>query len=188
MTVLRHLPNALTLMRCALTIPMTLYLLERAFPHALGVFFIAGLSDGLDGYLAKRFGWQSRFGAIADPLADKLMLICGFIALTIVGVLPWWLTVLVVVRDVVIVSGAFTFHRLFGPYDMQPSVLSKLNTLTQILFLCAMLLHLSFLPVSAIWIQAAIVIVTLTTVSSGVHYVWVWGKRTGQFIEQRKRQ
>lgn len=186
MTLLRHLPNALTIARCVLTIPMTWLLLEREFEKAFLVFFVAGLSDGLDGFLAKQFSWQSRFGAIADPLADKLMLICGFAALAWIGVLPWWLTVLVIGRDVVIVSGALAFHHLFGPYEMQPSILSKLNTLTQILFLCGTLVHLALLPVSATIIQLAIIAVTLTTVISGVHYVWVWGRRTASLMQKRK--
>ena len=164
MSVLRHIPNTLTIIRCLLTLPMAYYLWQKSYNMALVLFVIAGVSDGLDGYLAKRFSWQSRFGAIADPLADKLLLVTGFFTLSMIQVLPWWLAVLVIGRDMVIVIGAYVYHRLFGPYDMQPSLLSKFNTLTQIVFLSLLLLHLAqVLLLTQAMLMTLIVLVTLTT-------------------------
>lgn len=182
----RQIPNALTLARCVLTAPMAYYLIREEFTPALILFVISGISDGLDGFLAKRFNWQSRFGAIADPLADKLLLTVGFCTLAYIDVLPIWLAILVVVRDIVIVAGAYTYHRLFGPYDMRPSLLSKFNTLTQIVVLSLMLVHLSLYTFSATWIIGLIIWVSLTTVGSGVQYVWVWGMRTAKQLPEKR--
>lgn len=186
MSVLRHIPNALTIIRCLLTVPMAFYLWQKSYNVALVLFVVAGVSDGLDGYLAKRFSWQSRFGAIADPLADKLLLITGFFTLSMIQVLPWWLAVLVIGRDLVIVLGAYVYHRLFGPYDMQPSLLSKFNTLAQIVFLSLILLHLAqAFPLTQSVLVALIVLVSLTTTLSGLHYVWLWGRRTNELMTKR---
>src|SRR5262245_59177389 len=128
-----QLPNAITVLRCLLIIPFAGALYDHNHMTAFALFALAGFSDGLDGFLAKHFSLQSQFGARLDPIADKLLLVTGFGLLTWLHYLPWWLFGLVLLRDVVIVSGAITYHRLFGPYPMQPTLLSKFNTLLQIL-------------------------------------------------------
>lgn len=188
MTVLRHIPNLLTVLRCVLTVPLAVTLAERQYPAALAIFVIAGASDGLDGYLAKRFGWQSRFGAILDPLADKLLLLIGFGVLTWSGVLPLWLFVLVLGRDLVIVSGALLYHRLFGPYPMQPTLLSKANTLLQILLLGLVLFTLGVMPMPASVLAVGMALIAITTLVSGLDYVWTWGRRCLAERRQRRQQ
>lgn len=186
MTLLRHLPNALTVLRCLLTVPLALQLEERQYGNALLIFVIAGASDALDGFLAKQFHWQSRFGAIADPLADKLLLVIGFGVLAHIGVLPWWLFGLVLARDVVIVSGAITYHRLFGPYPMQPTLLSKLNTGLQILLLTGVLIGLAWRAVPAELLQLGIWLVVVMTGLSGADYVWTWSRRCAEQLRLRR--
>jgi cardiolipin synthase (CMP-forming) len=183
MTVLRHVPNALTVLRCLLTIPLAWQLLERQYGNALALFMIAGVSDALDGFLAKHFHWQSRFGAIADPLADKLLLLVGFGMLSYISVLPWWLFVLVLARDVIIVGGALTFHLLFGPYPMQPTLLSKANTALQIFLLTLVLFNLGLWPMPTWLIASGIAVISFSTLLSGCDYVWTWGRR---YAEQRR--
>lgn len=185
MSALRHLPNLLTVLRCLLTVPLALQLEERQYGNALALFVIAGMSDALDGFLAKRFHWQSRFGAIADPLADKLLLLVGFGMLSYIAVLPWWLFVLVLARDVIIVGGALTYHYLFGPYPMQPTLLSKTNTTLQIGLLTMVLINLGLAPLPADWLLVGLMIVSFSTVLSGLDYVWTWGRRCWE--QQRHR-
>jgi len=92
---------------------------------------LLGISDGVDGYLARRYDWTSRFGAILDPVADKLLLMVTFILLAYTGHLPVWLTSVVIGRDLVIVAGATTYHILFGEYEFSPTLLGKLSTSMQ---------------------------------------------------------
>ena len=101
------------------------------------LFAFAAATDGLDGFLAKRFGWTSELGKILDPLADKILLVGVFITLAALGFVPLWLAVTAVARDVVITVGAILYNWLYGYRELQgrPTVISKLNTLCQIIFL-----------------------------------------------------
>lgn len=174
----RHLPNALTIARMALVLPLAWLMLDARYGAALLVAAIAGLTDALDGFLAKRCGWRSWLGGILDPLADKFMLIVCFITLGLIGAHPAWLTVLVVGRDVVIVAGAVAYHSLIGRIDAQPTLVSKLTTFVQILYVLAQLVHLteplelpSWVPPVLIWVVA------ICTLVSGVQYVAVWSAK-----------
>lgn len=171
---LRQIPNALTMMRVVLVLPIAWLLLAERFGQALSLFFIAGISDGLDGFLARRFGWTSRFGAVLDPLADKLLLVTSYLCLSVTQVLPWWLTMLVLLRDALIVSGAVAYRYLVGALSMAPSVLGKCSTVLQILLVLVVLIELSVWPAFADYRSALIVCVALLAVLSGGHYVWQW--------------
>ncbi|MGD1976783.1 MAG: CDP-alcohol phosphatidyltransferase family protein, partial [Gammaproteobacteria bacterium] len=102
----RDIPNALCVLRMLLVAPVVWLLLAGEYAWVLVVFFLAGFTDGLDGFLAKRFDWRSRLGGILDPLADKLLLVTSFLTLGYIGLAPVWLLIMVVARDVIIVSGA----------------------------------------------------------------------------------
>ncbi len=106
---MRHLPNLLTCLRLALVLPVAWLLLRQQYPQALWLFLLAGLSDALDGLLARRFGWTSRLGAWLDPIADKLLLVISYVCLTLNGLVPVWLTAVLLLRDLVIVGGAGAF-------------------------------------------------------------------------------
>lgn len=180
---MHRLPNLLTLMRLLLSIPISLLLLGERFAPALLLFFIAGVSDALDGFLARRFGWFSRLGAMLDPLADKLLLVTAYLCLAWVEQLPWWLTLLVFARDLLIMLGAAAYRLLAGPLQWRPSLLGKCSTVAQIVLVLALLLELSLLPAFALVREALVALVALLALASATHYVWLW---SGKFIQARQ--
>jgi cardiolipin synthase len=130
----RWLPNAICVLRMLLAVPLAVLLVERSYVAALCVLVIAGVSDGLDGFLAKTFDWRTRLGGLLDPAADKLLLVTAFCSLTYVGLTPLDLTAVVIGRDVVIVAGALTYQVLIAPVQGEPARISKLNTACQLGF------------------------------------------------------
>jgi cardiolipin synthase len=165
------LPNLITLARlCA--VPVTIWLiLQHRLDLAFLLFVAAGLSDALDGWLARVFQARSQIGALLDPLADKALLVSVYIALAAIGVLPDWLAILVVFRDVVIVGGLLLLWMLGDRPAIAPLFVSKLNTMLQIALAATALLAAGFdLPV---WTpQAALVwMVAGSTLASGLAYV-----------------
>jgi len=173
--LLRHLPNALTGLRMLLVVPLAWLIRTAQYDAALVVATIAGLSDALDGFFAKRFGWQSWLGGVLDPIADKLMLVACFVSLGIIDAHPDWLTWLVVGRDVIIVLGAVAYHNLVGRISAQPLLLSKATTCVQIAYVLAQLVHLSsWLQLPLQLITALIWLTAVFTVASGLQYVAVW--------------
>ena len=153
MSYLRQLPNTLTLLRILLVVPFAVCMMEREFAAALIILFVAGFTDALDGFLARYFHWHSRFGSIADPVADKILLITAYVSLAWVGQMPWWLVVVVVVRDLIIFSGAIAYWFLVGKYDGKPTLVSKLCTFCLILVGLGVLANLVFLPLPAWFFQ-----------------------------------
>jgi cardiolipin synthase len=171
----RHLPNAISMLRVVLVAPICWLLLERSWSSALVLVAIAGVSDGVDGFLARHYGWQSRLGGILDAVADKLLLISCFVILAWLGEVPVWLALIVCGRDLVIASGALLWRLLIGRIYPQPTLLSKACTLMQIVYLLAVLLALIHWPVptSAVfaWLVMALCVV------SGLDYVIRWSQR-----------
>lgn len=175
---LHLLPNALTLFRMLSVGPIVYLLLTAHYRAAFVVAFCAGISDLLDGFLARRFGWMTHFGGILDPLADKLMLVTVSITLAWLGYLPAWLVALMVFRDLLIIGGAWYFHHFVAPITTAaPSTLSKWNTLFQILLVVVVMGSLAFGSEAANWISGLVSIVAVSTFLSGAQYVLVWSKR-----------
>lgn len=174
---MRHLPNLICLIRIALVWPIAAALNGRQHFEALALFMLAGFSDGLDGYLAKRFRWTSDLGKVLDPLADKLLLVTVFVEGAWLELIPWWLSAAVVARDVFIGLGAVTFRIWFGPLRGHPTILSKINTGMQLLYLTAIMVNaaLSFPPREVL--DALALIVLLTTVVSGLNYLALFTRR-----------
>jgi cardiolipin synthase len=174
---MRHLPNAITVLRAALIPLLAWLLLERDYGTAFLLFAASGLSDLADGWIARRFDYRTRFGAIADPLADKLTMLTVAVALAAQGWLPYWFALLVVGRDFVIVAGAATYHFTIGEVEVAPSVISKLNTALEFVFLAGVLAlaagHLGDGP----WHTALLYATAATVVASGGSYVVVWSRR-----------
>ena len=141
---------------------------------AFFVFLVAGISDGVDGYLAKRFGWETELGAYLDPLADKLLIVCTFIALGVLNALPSWLVIAVVSRDVLIVSAIVLSWLLNNPVAIAPFVVSKANTVAQIVLASVVLadqgfgLGLDTLRLVLVWATAVL------TFSSLAAYLRAW--------------
>jgi len=181
----RDIPNVISLLRIALVIPIVYLLISREFSYALVLFFIAGISDALDGYLAKRNNWTSRLGSILDPLADKLLLVFSFLVLGWLQFIPLWLVIVVMARDVIIIVGAITYHELIGQYEMEPSWLSKLNTFFQIVLILSVVFSLGTYTLPNWWNVNLVYVVMTTTLISGVNYVWVWGRRAVRKYRQQ---
>ena len=173
----RHIPNLITLVRIVLVWPVTELMLEGNFVWSLGLFALAGISDGLDGFLAKHYGWQSRLGSYLDPLADKLLLICCYVAAGWLGLLPTWLVLVVILRDAVIVTGAVAYYFLLHPFEGQPHWSSKINTFLQLALILAVLAHQVWPGRWEIPILWLIPMVLASTLGSGAWYVWAWGTR-----------
>ena len=173
----RWIPNAITLLRIALVLPIGLSLAEERFGRALGLMLAAGISDGLDGWLARRCGWQTKLGGYLDPLADKLLIGVVYATLAAVGLLPWWLAVLVILRDAVIVCGAIAFEAVTSRLTMTPLLLSKLNTFVQIALAVVVIVGAGFVPLPAPVIGVLVPLVAATTLASGGAYVLLWQQK-----------
>jgi cardiolipin synthase len=185
--MLAQLPNLITLSRLFLVPVLILLLKDQDYLAALAVFMVAGLSDALDGYLAKRLGHTSRFGAILDPVADKILLVSAYVMLTVLGHLPFWLMLAVAFRDLVIIGGYLAYSSLIGRVHMSPSYLSKLNTFMQLLLAVVILVEQASGTRWPLAVDALIYTVFATTVASGAHYVWIWGVKSRAELEQKER-
>ncbi len=166
--------------------PLLYLLLDKSYIPALIVFMLAGASDGLDGYLAKKYHWTSRFGAIADPLADKLLMLVSYGYLTYAGFLPLWLFYLVVGRDLFIVTAAISFHHFLGPFDPKPTLLSKLNTVVQIFLVTYVMYSLVFINIPIFITQLLIITVGVICGASGLQYFWIGLRETFIRLELQK--
>lgn len=179
------IPNLISVLRICLSVPVVWMLLEQRFDIALVLFAIAGVSDGLDGFLAKQYGWQSRLGGLLDPLADKVLLVSSYLSLALLGLIPVWLMFLVILRDLVIVTGALVYNFQIRELEAKPSLLSKFNTLAQILLVLAVVLDRGLITLPQTLVQGLIWLVFSTTILSGVNYVWVWSHRAADYGSQR---
>ena len=183
--MLRHLPNLITGLRIVLVVPLCRLIEAGRYDGALLVAAVAGFSDALDGFLAKRYGWQSWLGGVLDPVADKLLLTVAFVWLALAGDLPAWLAALVVGRDLVIVAGAVAYHNLIGRFEAAPSRLSKLTTAVQLGFVLVELMRLAgWFELPAALRTGLVALVSALTVASGLHYVIHW---TGRALQEKRR-
>jgi cardiolipin synthase len=173
----RNIPNIITVLRILLVIPIMALLAEREYGAVLVLFAVAGLSDGADGFLARHYDWRTPLGAILDPLADKFMLVGVYLMLGWSGLVPFWLMLLVILRDAIIISGATAYRRLCGDLTMEPTLISKTNTLLQILLGLAVIVGAAGWSLPPWVITGMIALVALSTVWSGADYVWHWGQR-----------
>jgi cardiolipin synthase len=182
---LRHLPNMLCVLRMVLVYPLAQWILQGRYPEVLALFAVAAFTDALDGALAKRFGWTSELGKHLDPLADKLLLITTFLCLSMQGLVPWWLTACVLLRDVVIVFGGLAYRALFGQLHGNPTIASKANTLTQILFSLAVVAAAGYDWPPAWAITALGALVFVSTCVSGLDYVLIYSRRAAAVVQAR---
>ena len=169
--MLRQIPNIITVARVLLVIPTAWCLIEGRYVEALVLMAVAGASDAVDGWLARRFDWVTWFGAAVDPLADKILVGVLFITLTVQGALPLWVAGIAIGRDVVILAGAAAYR-----------LMSKANTAVQIVVLLLLLFALCDFPTLSpvagaiaqpygFWLVAALAVI------SGADYVVTWSRR-----------
>ena len=166
------IPNVLTIVRILLTPLFILLMLRHLYAQALLVFAIAGLSDGLDGLIARCFDQRTALGAYLDPMADKLLLVSAYVVMVIMEVIPDWVAVIVIARDVIISLGIAIFTITEKRYEVKPSIVSKCTTTFQILLVLVSLFdptHIKIAPLHAPlqWATAGL------TVLSGFHYIYV---------------
>jgi len=172
--VLQYLPNSLTISRLLLAVPLGILILREDFHWALGIGFLAGLTDALDGFFARRLGVFSRFGAALDPIADKILITVAFVCFAQVQLIPWYLAVAVIARDLIIVTGAACYYKLIGPFQFAATTLSKINMFVQISF-CVLVLLAQVVPdIPQIVVTIASAAVLFIAAASGFDYVMSW--------------
>src|SRR5256714_8211752 len=176
------LPNVLTVFRMALIPVFVSLLFYQQFLLALAVFVIAGITDGLDGLLARRFHQQSPLGRILDPIADKMMLVTSFVVLSMRGVfpvpipkhlpIPFWVTITVISRDVFILVGAVAIYMVTGFRSFQPSLLGKISTVVQILAIATVILAAEIHIGTGYYLPTIYTAVFTLALVSGIHYIF----------------
>ncbi|MCT8999005.1 CDP-alcohol phosphatidyltransferase family protein [Chelativorans intermedius] len=177
------IPNIITLFRFLLVPAVVFALITQEVDWAFAGFLAAGVSDAVDGFIARQFDQRSELGAYLDPIADKLLLVSVFVVLGYMGHLPLWLVVAAVSRDALIVGGVVLSTVMGNPVPMKPLLVSKANTLVQILLAALVLasLALSFTP--GIVYSGLVYLSGLLTVASGAAYLVSWIKHMGGYVD-----
>lgn len=180
------IPNLITIGRILL-VPLTIWLLlTGAHVLALGAFLLAGASDAVDGFLARRLSQTTELGAYLDPLADKALLVSIYVVLAFMNVLPAWLAILVVTRDILIVGAVVLARIMDRPLEMKPLFISKANTLAQIMFAGLLLFVLaSELDLGKLLIAGSMAVAALT-LASGALYMRDWIRHMAHSEEGQK--
>ena len=167
-----NIPNILTVIRILLTPLFVIFLLKDLFHFALLVFAIAAITDGLDGLLARYLNQYTVLGAYLDPIADKLLLASAFVSLAVLKIIPPWLAVIVLSRDILIITGIALFSLSDIPIEMNPSLVSKWTTVAQFFTILLTLLDpgiqgIQIAKLMLFWVTASL------TIASGLHYVYI---------------
>lgn len=187
LAALSWIPNAISIGRIILTLPIIVLLLRQDYTLALWLLVIAGISDALDGFLAKRFQWTSRLGGILDPIADKILLISAYAILGWQGQIFWWVAAIVLLRDVGLLATGTYYHFRIRKLIARPSFISKINTVLQILLALLILTTLAdWFTLSADWLLALSVAVFVSTLLSGLDYLWNWGQKAWREDRENK--
>ncbi|MCW2276092.1 CDP-alcohol phosphatidyltransferase family protein [Rhodoblastus acidophilus] len=166
-------PNLISLGRLMLAPLSVNMIVERRWPEALAIFLVAGLSDALDGWIARRFDLRSELGAYLDALADKALLVCNYVTLASIGLIPLYLATLVVSRDLMIVGAVILCWVMDKPMTIHPHFLSKANTAAQIAFVALLLGALAF-EFAMPWFTAGVWLVAALTLASLAAYFRRW--------------
>lgn len=169
------LPNLLTILRIVLTPLFAICLINRAYHNAFWIFVFAGLTDGLDGFIARVFRQKSELGAYLDPIADKLLISTAFIILAAVRFIPSWLTVIVIARDIMILFGIALLFITNHHIEVKPSFLSKITTVAQLSTVFIVLLK-PYFPKAAVTHSTLFIFAATMTILSGFQYIYRWLK------------
>lgn len=165
-----NIPNIISIARILVTPVFVLLLIEQLFFQAFLVFAVAAISDGLDGFIAKYFNQRTELGAYLDPIADKLLLTAAFIGLAILQIIPNWLTIIVITRDIIILLGIVFFIITKIDFTIKPSIISKCTTVAQLATILLSLLRNDSHNTIHLGIMG---ITTVLTVISGIHYIFI---------------
>jgi len=184
----RNLPNIITLLRLA-AVPLTIWLImENMLLYAFWLFVAAGVSDALDGFIAKRFGMETELGKYLDPLADKALLVTIYISLGYEGYMANWLVILVVFRDIAIVGGALLLETITHSLTMRPLMVSKVNTVLQIVLAAVVLANAGYGLALETTIDTLMILTAFTTVVSGFSYAGTCIRRGNQLERSNERE
>ncbi len=186
---LSHIPNLISTLRILIVYPVVLYLYQQEYFLALVLFLAASISDLIDGFLARRFNWTSRLGGWLDPIADKLLLDSVFLTLWIMKLVPMWLLVCVLGRDLIIVLGVIVYYFKIEKVAARPTLVSKVNTFMQLVLCIAILLSESLRAagwgsIPSVVLYGGMLVVLGLTVVSGVGYV-VMGARRALLLRRK---
>ena len=167
-----NIPNILTVLRLFSVYPLVIFILEEQFFLALGIFFLAGISDYLDGFLARKFSWQSRFGQIADPVADKTLVVATIISLGSIDLIENWFMFMVLGRDLLIIVGVVLANYLISDYQVAPNYLGKLNTTILLLLVGIILIDaVGFLVADLVIYWTSIIFIFTNIISLIVYFI-----------------
>lgn len=171
---MKYLPNCITTTRILILIPYAYFLYIGRYRLAFMLFMLAGFSDFIDGILARYFRWTSKLGSILDPLADKLLMLCSFFILYLIGQLPLYVLVILTFRDFYIMYGVIYIH-INNPASLkfEPLMTSKVNTSLQLLLIFCLILNLSYVQIPILLINLVLVSVVMTSVISLIQYIKV---------------
>ena len=166
-----NVPNSLTILRIVLIPVFVGFLLYERYEYALGVLLLAGLTDGLDGTIARVANKRTRLGAYLDPLADKLLLTSGFVTLSVLHLVPLWITIVVVSRDIILITGTLVARLTELRVDISPTLLGKGTTLFQLAYLILALVF-TYRQVDLQLLQPLLYTMVGLTLLSGFHYLY----------------
>ena len=171
-TLIISVPNVITVIRILLTPLFVIFLQSGWYLYALLVFIVASVSDGLDGFLARYLDQRTELGAYLDPLADKLLLLTAFVGMAILRLIPPWLAIIVISRDVLIFMGVAIFAITQTKFEVNPSPWSKITTCAQLMTICLMLLS-PMVSISSGIKSTFFFVTAVITIISGGHYILV---------------
>ncbi len=172
-----NLPNAITLLRIAAVPVIAWLILQRLWGPAFWLFLAAAVSDGIDGFIARRFNLMTQLGAALDTVADKALGVVTLVMLTLEETIPMWVTIAILLRDSVIVLGALSYRGLAGHIEIHPTWLGKTHMFAEFALLALVLGGLAGILAMDAWRMPLFVAVFAIAVASGIQYVWIWGAK-----------
>ena len=180
MKVVWNVPNVLTGLRVLAAPLLAWFLMRGQYDYALYTFVLAAITDALDGFIARHFNQYTEFGAALDPLADKLITLTCMLILTFQGLVPLWLTLALVVRDSVIVAGAFAYHHLFGEIDIHPTWLGKLHTAMAFALFILVMAQAAHLIEASEWLMPSFIALLISCLASMTQYIVLWARKAAR--------
>ena len=181
----RDIPNIISILRIALVMPIAYFLWDENYLTALILFIIGGLSDGLDGFIARRYKWETDLGIILDPMGDKLMMLTAYLLLGWHHLLPWWIVGLVIFRDFIIVLGTLLYRKFIGAAKLKALFISKLNTVFQITLVIVVMFS-QVIDINIFIVDSLLWLVVITTLLSGYAYINEWGRRAWEILKRKE--
>ena len=175
--IVSSIPNLLTVFRFFLVYPIVISILEQNYNLTLFFFFLAGFSDFLDGYLARKFSWESRFGKVFDPISDKVLVIATLISLSLVDEITIYLTVFLLSRDLFIIVGVILSSLLIDDYEIKPYFSGKFNSFVLMPYLGFVILEVTFGFVPTLFLNFLMGTLILTSIYSVIEYLNYPGRK-----------